>query len=62
MKGIHVMYLEIKVEVLAPIISYVCGQALAHNVFAQSWVTQSVTVALSASGTAAPSVRTLRPG
>lgn len=32
MKGIHVMYLEIKVEVLAPVVIYVCGQALAHNV------------------------------
>jgi len=30
------------------VIVYVCGQALAHNGFAQSWVNQDVTVALSA--------------
>lgn len=32
----------------AGVVVYVCGQALAHNGFAQSWVSRDVTVALSA--------------
>ena len=32
----------------AGVIVYVCGQALAHNGFAQSWVNKDVTIALSA--------------